>query len=379
MNKNEHINGIYYILLMFAIVALGVFLKLSVSFTLPVTVAILISCVFYPVVRRLNQKIKIPWVLGTIITAFIFLIIISLLLTIIGTSLTTIVGQYSRYESKFLSIYKVFAETFNLQFNSELSFFENLWAQLKVREFIQAAAISFSGNLISVTKSLFIVLLLSIFLLIEMKTGHEKVDTMFKGKVQGRVITIVKKTIAEVVRYLSIKFFISLATGLLVYFATKVVGLDFAIMWAFIAFIMNFIPTFGSILSVGLTTLFALIQFYPSPFPILFVLISMTLINFILGNIVEPRIEGKNLDISPFVILVSLSFWGWMWGFVGMIIAVPLMVMIKIICENVSYLHPIAILIGNKPLDTQKELSDVEPEAEETEPEAAESKNESDK
>ena len=68
-----------------------------------------------------------------------------------------------------------------------------------------------------------------------------------------------------------------------------------------------------------------------------------------------------------------------MWGFVGMIIAVPLMVMIKIICENVSYLHPIAILIGNKPLDTQKELSDVEPEAEETETEAAESKNESDK
>ena len=348
MNKNEHINGIYYILLMFAIVALGVFLKLSVSFTLPVTVAILISCVFYPVVRRLNQKIKIPWVLGTIITAFIFLIIISLLLTIIGTSLTTIVGQYSRYESKFLSIYKVFAETFNLQFNSELSFFENLWAQLKVREFIQAAAISFSGNLISVTKSLFIVLLLSIFLLIEMKTGHEKVDTMFKGKVQGRVITIVKKTIAEVVRYLSIKFFISLATGLLVYFATKVVGLDFAIMWAFIAFIMNFIPTFGSILSVGLTTLFALIQFYPSIFTVFVIAFFMVLINFVLGNVIEPKIEGKNLGISPFVILVSLSFFGWIWGILGMFLAVPFMVIVKIVCENISYLKPIAVFIGSK-------------------------------
>ncbi|MEE0887072.1 MAG: AI-2E family transporter, partial [Treponema sp.] len=221
MHKNEYIKGIYYILLMFAIVALGVFFKLSVSFTLPVTVAILISCVFYPIVKRMNQKIKIPWVLGTIITAFIFVIIISLLLTIIGTSLTTIVGQYSQYEDRFLSIYKIFAETFNIQFNEELSLFENLWNQLKVREFVQSAAISFSGNLISVTKSLFIVLLLSIFLLIEMKSGHEKVDTMFKGKVQGRVITIVKKTIAEVVRYLSIKFFISLATGILVYFATK--------------------------------------------------------------------------------------------------------------------------------------------------------------
>lgn len=369
MHKNEHIKGIYYILMMFAIVTLGVFMKLSASFTLPVTVAVLISCVFYPIVKNLNQKIKMPWVFGTIITAFIFLIIISLLLTIIGTSLTTILGQFSQYEDRFQSIYKIFAETFHIQFNEDLTVFENLWNQLKVREFVQSAAIAFSGNLISVTKSLFIVLLLSIFLLIEMKTGHEKVDAMFKGKVQGRVVTIVKKTIAEVMRYLSIKFFISLATGILVYFSIKIVGLDFAIMWAFIAFIMNFIPTFGSIFSVGLTSLFALIQFYPRPFPILFVLISMTLINFILGNIVEPRIEGKNLDISPFVILVSLSFWGWMWGFIGMIIAVPLMVMIKIICENVSYLHPLAILIGNKPLDTQKELSDVELDSEENDEE----------
>ena len=83
----------------------------------------------------------------------------------------------------------------------------------------------------------------------------------------------------------------------------------------------------------------------------------------ILGNIVEPRIEGKNLGISPFVILVSLTFWGWMWGFIGMIIAVPLMMIVKIICENVSFLHPIAIILGNKPADTQKELSEVEGEA----------------
>ncbi len=369
MQKDKHTKGIYYILVMFAIVALGVFLKLSSSFTLPVTVAILVSCVFYPVVKKLNERIKIPWVLGTLITTLIFVIIISLLITIMGTSLTTIVSQYSRYESKFLSIYKVFAETFNLQFNSELSFFENLWSQLKVREFVQSAAISFSTDIISVSKSLLLVLLLSVFLLIEMKNGHEKIDAMFKGKVQGRVVTIVKKTIPEVMRYLSIKFFISLLTAVLVYFSIILMKLDFAIMWAFISFILNFIPTFGSILSVGLTSIFALLQFYPHPFAPIFVLVSMTLINFVLGNIIEPRIEGKNLDISPFVILVSLSFWGWMWGFVGMIIAVPLMVMIKIICENVSYLHPIAILLGNKTDDTLKELSDVEPEEEDLEKE----------
>lgn len=67
----------------------------------------------------------------------------------------------------------------------------------------------------------------------------------------------------------------------------------------------------------------------------------------ILGNILEPRIEGNHLGLSPFVILVSLSLWGWLWGFVGMILAVPMTVIIKIVCENFSILNPIAVLLGN--------------------------------
>ena len=82
----------------------------------------------------------------------------------------------------------------------------------------------------------------------------------------------------------------------------------------------------------------------------------------VLGNFIEPRIEGHNLGISPFVILVMLSLWGWMWGFVGMILAVPLTVIIKIICENIPLLHPVAILLGNKPQDTRLEFTTYEEE-----------------
>ena len=73
----------------------------------------------------------------------------------------------------------------------------------------------------------------------------------------------------------------------------------------------------------------------------------MLSVNMVLGNIIEPRTEGKHLGLSPFVILVSLSIFGWIWGFAGMIIAVPMTVIIKIICENVSFLHGIAVLLGN--------------------------------
>ena len=77
------------------------------------------------------------------------------------------------------------------------------------------------------------------------------------------------------------------------------------------------------------------------------VVVSVLAINFILGNIIEPRWEGSDLGLSPFIILVSLSFWGWMWGFIGMILAVPLTVILKIIFENTTVLKPVAILLGN--------------------------------
>ena len=136
-------------------------------------------------------------------------------------------------------------------------------------------------------------------------------------------------------------------TGLFVFLATWIIGMDFPMVWAFVAFIMNFIPVFGSIISVGITTIFALLQFSPAFAKPIFILIFLTAINLTLGNIIEPRIEGKNLGLSPFAILVSLSLWGFIWGFLGMILAVPLTVIIKIVCENIDDLKWIAIILGN--------------------------------
>lgn len=358
MESEKYLKTIFYSLVFLCVVVAGFLMKTMSTFAVPLVVSILLSCVFYPIVRKLHEKLKFPWLLGTLLMILVIVIILLLLSTVLGASLNAFLDQYSKYEKKFLTLYKLFADTFNLQFYDDKSFIENLWGQLKVREFVQKFAISASGNIISFTKTFGLILLFVVFLLIEMQKGHEKVNFMFKDKDSNRVMNITRKIVAETVRFLSIKFFISLATAFLVYVCCLIVGIDFAILWAFLSFVMNFIPTFGSIFSVLITTIFALIQYFPSsPVRIFFILIATTSVNMVLGNIVEPRVEGKNLGISPFVILVSLTLWGWMWGFVGMIIAVPLMVIVKIICENVSFLHPIAILLGNKPSDTEKELS----------------------
>jgi predicted PurR-regulated permease PerM len=124
------------------------------------------------------------------------------------------------------------------------------------------------------------------------------------------------------------------------------VGLDFAIIRGFLAFVLNFIPNFGSIFSGIITTGFSIIQFWPDPVNMVIIGIIMLGVNMILGNVVEPRVQGRNLGLSPFLILASLSIWGWMWGFSGMILAVPMMAILKIICENVEMLKPISVLMG---------------------------------
>ena len=373
-NFSHHI---FTILLILAIITGGFVLKIAQHVILLVFISVLLAFVFYPIVKKLNQSVHIPWTMSVIISVFIFVILFMLLFSILFISGSKVIENYPNYEAKFLSLYKNFEENFvdskietimkalDANYKPDESFFKKIWDALKVGELLKTLTFSTSSSIISFFKNFFTVLLLMVFLLIEMKNGNEKIEMMFEGKRKTSVHNMVSKTIKEVVHYLSIKFFISFATSILVFILLMIMKIDFAIIWAFLAFIMNFIPTFGSIISVGITSLFALIQYFPNPIPMFVVLIGMTAINFTLGNIIEPKIEGDNLDLSPFIILVSLLFWGWMWGFVGMILSVPIMVILKIICENFKILHPIAILLGNKTSKTLKELSNFEDEEEE--------------
>lgn len=348
----------YFVLVFFAAVILGVLCKVLATIIVPVVVAILLSSVFYPLVNVLNTKLHIPWAIGIAFVLLIVLAVLVILATVITASVTTFAKQYSQYERVFMAIYKAVADKFNLQYNVDKNFLENVWGFGRVRSFVQSIAVSLSGGLVSIVKNFVLVLLYIAFFLIEIKSSPKKINAIFIGKNSTRFSAIVTQVTGNIKTFLSTKFFISVATGVLVFLVCLGAGVNFAILWAFVAFVMNFIPTFGSIFSVLITAVFSFLQFYPSPAPIIFVTVTLIAINMILGNIVEPRIEGDNLDLSPFVILVSLAFWGYMWGFVGMIIAVPLMVIVKIVCDSplFPFLHPIAIIIGNS--KKKKKVSD---------------------
>ena len=347
-DKNTAANRLFYLVLFLAVVLAGFLCKTMSTVLIPVVISFMLSFVFLPIIKKLNVKTGIPWVISSLIIVVLFFIGLLGLTSILVSSLTGIISDFPKYESRFMSIYQLIASNFGIEIDDTKSLFQNLWASLKVREYTQKLAVTLSSGVISFTKTLFLIAIMTAFILLEMRLTKRKMHYAFKDN-RAKITRISNQIINQTMRYISIKFFISLTTGILCGLAALFVGLDFPIVWGFLAFIMNFIPIFGSIISVGLTTIFSLIQFYPNWGRTLFILLFMTSVNMILGNILEPRIEGKNLGISPVIILISLSLWGYIWGFTGMLIAVPLMVIIKIVCENIDYLKGLAILIGNDP------------------------------
>ncbi|HOO93907.1 MAG TPA: AI-2E family transporter, partial [Opitutales bacterium] len=137
----------------------------------------------------------------------------------------------------------------------------------------------------------------------------------------------------------------SVATGLISYVIMTWVGLEFASFWALLIFLLNYIPSVGSILATLFPSLLALMQFnFTAPFFI--VAIGIMALQFLIGNIIEPRLTGDSLNLSPLVILFSLTFWGAMWGIPGAFLCVPITVVILIVLSNFETTQPIAIMLS---------------------------------
>jgi len=258
-----------------------------------------------------------------------------------------IVSQYPRYEERFKEIYNWAARFFELSYDESLSLWENLWGQLGIRTLVRNYTFSFSSIFSKFLQSAVLVIIFMVFILLEASFFKEKLEVAFEKRSE-QINRMGHDLMSQITRYLTAKFLISLANGIIFAVAFYLVGLEFAIVWGVIQFVMNFIPTLGSIVAGFFMCLFALIQFWPEPGPVIVVIVIVLAVNMILGNMLDPKIIGDNVGISPLMILVSLAIWAWIWGFAGMIIAVPMTVIIKIVCENISILEPVSILIGSR-------------------------------
>ncbi len=352
-----------------ALVLAGGVLKITTPVLLPFIIALLLALVMEPMVVLL-QRLHIPRALSIVMVILFIGGGLYLVGLILFSSGRTILSLYPRYERRFLEIYRWIAELYGLPYDEHQSFIRNLWGQLGVRNVVGDLTLSLTNASIGFLKDAVMVLIFVVFLLLESSHLNEKFELAFEDKESGRIKRIMADILRQVSRYLSVKFYVSLATGVLVTAGLALIGVDFPVVWGVISFILNFIPNIGSIAAGVGVSIFALVQFWPQPGPIVAASAIMLGVNMVIGNVLEPKIQGDNLGLSPFVVVVSLLVWGWLWGFAGLVLAVPMTVMVKIVCENVPVLEPASIILGSYKAAVHRhkaeEAGAAEPPAEET-------------
>ncbi len=188
----------------------------------------------------------------------------------------------------------------------------------------------------------FLVLLATIFMLLEAPAIPAKLAAAFRLTDAGKAR--IQRLLDAINRYMRIKTLTSLGTAGCVWLLLTWMGIDFAVLWALLAFFLNFVPVVGNILMMIPAVLLALVQ--GGIGTAITVAIGYLVINTVIGNVLEPRIMGKGLGVSTLAVFVSLLFWGWLFGTVGMFLAVPLTAAVVIALDASPYTRPLAILLG---------------------------------
>jgi AI-2 transport protein TqsA len=220
-------------------------------------------------------------------------------------------------------------------------------AELETAARLRAVASSLVNAASSFLAEAFVVAFYLIFLLMEAGRLPKRVREGFSTGQAERLLGVVESVNAGISSYLRAKTLASLITALPVVVVLAAFGVSFPVMWGVLAFVGNFIPYVGTLAALVFPVLLAFLELDTMWQPIT-VLILLLLSQFVINNLIEPRITAKAVDLSPLVVLISLSFWGLCWGLVGMVLAIPLTVVLKIVWQNMALTRPLARLMSEE-------------------------------
>ena len=319
-------------------------LKVSRDVAVPVVFSFFCFLLFSPLLRRMD-KLHIPAFISVTFVMVLLLLVFILAGWFIIMTVDSLIRLIPFYADKVVSLTasRRSSSAF-VDLPDGASFLALLpvnWSNLAI-----SSLTSISNKFFSFANVAMVVYIFVLFLLLERQSIIPKV--LAAAPKRGiRVAVMFERITRQVSKYLLLKAVISAFTGFFFFLTAMLTGLDLPILWGVLAFIFNFIPSIGSIIVTAMTILMALIQFAPVWSSVIWVAVLTISTQMILGNIIDPRLQGGQLNLSPFVILVSLSIWGFIWGIPGMFIAVPLTSVLQIVCANVKSLKSVAILISS--------------------------------
>ena len=337
----------------FALLILGK--SLLIPFVIAVLVWYLINALSHWIGKFKYKKKQLPYWASTIVSALIIFIIIISVGSLIAQNAQQMVIELPKYEQNVINIADKIGNTFpvakpfiqNLK-SSEISFWESvrpLTGDINFSEIITNLLNTLSG----LAGNTFLILIYVMFLFFEQVAFPKKIRALFPQDNKFEQFQSIIERINESIRaYFKVKLTVSLITAFASYILMAFMGLDFAIFWAFLIFLLNFIPNIGSLIATVFPAILSLVQFENSFAPFLVILIGVGSIQLLVGNLLEPRMMGSSLNISSLAVIIALTLWGAIWGVAGMILCVPITVILMIILAEFPNTRPIAILLSEK-------------------------------
>ena len=344
--NTQYAKHIRNILLVFLVIFAISFLKLASSILLPIVIAMFLFMLLNPILNRLDGT-RIPRLLSTLIVMVLVVLVSAVFIYVLFLIVNMLLSKLPYYAMRVNEIDMLLSQYIAPLLGmdgAEFSIIDYLdinWYTLAIQSLS-----SFSSSIIDLFSDWMLVFLYLLFILLERSSFPEKIMSVLSPEKALRVSKLSMKINRQIAKYIFLKLMISLITGFLFYAVAIHTGLDFALAWGVLATILNFIPTIGSIIVTAGTIIMAVIQFMPSWITVLYIAVLMISIEMIMGNIIDPKLQGVKLNISPLVILISLAFWGYIWGLAGMFLAVPITSTLQIFMANIPSLKGIAVILS---------------------------------
>ncbi len=333
--------------------ASGLVLAIGIVIILIYGQDLLIPFVFALLIWFLVMKVKslldlIPFIkkhlpswVKLLVTSVVMFSLLGFVVTILTASINSLTKSYSKYEGNVQTMTDKINETFQIDLGTMLSNFMSDFEFGTILESIFSSLTGLVGNA-------FMIIVYMLFVFLEATSFQDKIRAVCKSDEQyDEVRKIIKKLERSITNYIGVKTLVSVITGLLSYLVLLIIGVQSPVFWAFLIFLLNYIPNVGSLIATVFPAIFSLLQFGEFQ-PFFLVLIFVGAIQVVVGNYLEPRIMGNSLNISALVTILALSFWGAIWGITGMFLSVPITVMLVIVFSQFPSTRPIAIMLSEK-------------------------------
>lgn len=342
-----------YIVVPLNIIAAGVVLTGLIygsGFLIPLVVAFLVTNVLEAIIERL-ERLGLPLVLAMPLSVSFVLLALAGLVLVFMSQFDNFAAAWPRYLERLQALSHSFLSGVD---QDALQRVQQKLGELNLTSRLSSAVGSAGGVLLN----FLLVLLYAGFLLAERGRIARRLISLGKtGGDRVQALKTISKISDGIRQYMFVKTVVSLATAALSYIVLKYLGVDFCEFWAVLIFLLNYIPSIGSILGVVFPALLALVQFDTLQ-PFFIIAIGLTIVQFIIGNVVEPMMMGRSLNLSAFTVIVALTFWSTVWGVAGAFLAVPITAALVILCREVEGWRWVAVLLSNEdhavpPSDTE--------------------------